>query len=448
MVSNYTTHNQLLTVIMRNTSFLRFLICSAKQFWTASHLGVALLLVSPMVSAQGVVSGSPVVRLGEQVSYQYLATYDVAKLRGVLGSGLDQFMASSAYPYQALRARMKPPRYAVHLYKVTYDSKIPEAGGIPVRGSGLLALPATDALLLPLVSYQHGTVFERDSVPASVANSFETQLMLAVFASQGYAVIASDYLGLGDSTVPNTYGAPQASVQASLDMLQASRAVLTSKGRSVSHLFVHGWSQGGYNTLALLRSLEMKGEKVAAASTAAAPTDVRLWVDRLMNNPQASDAPWLVAAGSNLLMAVDTYSLPGLAERAIRPEFRELARKFYAFEIGFAEFFSKVPHQFKDYLQPEFLASANFGEGDFWKGLDRSENYRWRVSTPLRNYYGEADEVVPTAIARLPEQVGQILGSQTQAISAGPKSDHRGAYLYSLAHVPAWYASFMPVKPR
>lgn len=415
-----------------------------------SRLAIAILAGLPLLGgmltparAQMMEPQASVRQISDKVSYQYLKTLELPELQAILGRGLDAFMAASSFPYQEARHRIAPPRFAVRLYKVSYESAIPEAGGRSVPASGLLALPATDAHALPLVSYQHGTVFERTSVPSSVSNSFETQLMLAVFASQGYAVIASDYLGLGDSAVPNTYGAPQSSVQACVALLHASRSVLGSMGRRASHLFVHGWSQGGYNTLAFLRRLESLGEKVTAASTAAAPTDVRLWVDRLMNNPQPGDAPWLVSAASNLLMAVDTYLLPGLAQRAIRPQYLELARSFYRFEIGFAEFFARTPHQFRDYLQPQFMESARLGEDDFWRGLDRQESYRWTASTPLRTYYGEVDEAVPVAIARLPALVGQILGSQTQAISAGPRADHRGAYVFSLPEVQAWHRQFL-----
>ncbi|MGI9245416.1 MAG: hypothetical protein ACR2I8_01725, partial [Steroidobacteraceae bacterium] len=164
---------------------------------------------------------------------------------------------------------------------------------------------------------------------------------------------------------------------------------------------------------------------------------------RLMNNPQPGDAPWLVSAASNLIMASDAYLIPGLAELAIKPRYLELARQFYSFEIDFLTFYVSTPKSIAEYFNPEFLATGKFGATDFWRLMERNENYRWIMSTPLRNYYGEADEAVPPGIARMPAQIAGLLGTQTTAISAGPLADHRATYLFSLTEIPAWYRQFM-----
>ena len=52
---------------------------------------------------------------------------------------------------------------------------------------------------MPMVSYQHGTVFSKDDVPSRPEQSAETRIMIARFAAQGYVVISADYSGHGYS---------------------------------------------------------------------------------------------------------------------------------------------------------------------------------------------------------------------------------------------------------
>jgi pimeloyl-ACP methyl ester carboxylesterase len=294
-----------------------------------------------------------------------------------------------------------------------------------------------------MISYQHGTVFERTSVPSNLPESHETQFIVAALASQGYAVIAADYFGLGETSVNNTFMVTAASEQACIDLLFASRAVLKAEDKQASHLFLHGWSQGGYNTFRFLKRLEQMGETVTAASTSAAPSDLRSWLSRLIFNPQPADALWLVSAASNIILAADAYELPGLAQQAIRPKYLEVARRLYNFEISFETFFAATPSSFKEYFTPAFFESARFGNTPFWNLMEKRENYRWKVSTPLRNFYGEIDEAVPPDMATLPARMAPLFGSTTTAISAGPKADHRATHLYSLTQLPAWYRQFL-----
>ena len=65
---------------------------------------------------------------------------------------------------------------------MTYSSVIPERGNKPTIASGLLAIPEDSGTSLPLVSYQHGTVYGKQEVPSFPQQSPETQLMIAQFA--------------------------------------------------------------------------------------------------------------------------------------------------------------------------------------------------------------------------------------------------------------------------
>ena len=90
------------------------------------------------------------------------------------------------------------------------------------------------------------------------------------------------------------------------------------------------------------------------------------------------------------------------------------------------------------------MSGGDFGTGVYWLDLEKSQAYRWRCQTPLINYYGEKDEVVPVYIAKLAEGFHALFGSTTtRAESAGPDADHRATYVYSLIHAKPFFEGFL-----
>lgn len=403
-----------------------------------------LLLVVLSISVNAQTSGK-YQDAGTNVQYQYITTYDLAKLNNILNAELSEFLNGSSMPFENFKGKFAAPKYQVKLYRVKYNSVIPEKGNQPTVASGLVAIPDNGKDSMPIVSYQHGTVFGKNEVPSNIDESMETKLMVAVFASQGYIVTGADYFGLGISTEPNSYLVKESSEQACLDMLFAAKNVLTANKIKHGPLFVHGWSQGGWTNMTFLRKLESLNIPVTAAGTASAPVDGAVIVNRWMNNYQPGDAVWLSACATNFMFAKDQYNFPGIAARAIKPEYYQTAKDFYEFKINWPTFLSKTKGKIYEVLNPEFLASGTIANDAFWTKLEEMQAYRWRCRTPLINYYGESDEAIPAYIAKLAEGFHQVLGggSNTKAISAGPKADHRATYIYSLIHVKPWFDGFL-----
>ncbi len=400
-----------------------------------------LVLAFSLVSAAaGFAQTSDFVKVAGGIEYKLIGTYDLARLDRILGAELDEFMASSTMPTE-FRGKFPKARNAVKLYRVKYPSVVPEWNNRPVVASGLVAVPEGGGKTLPIVSYQHGTVFDRSYVPSNPENSMETRIMIARFAAQGYAVIGADYFGRGESDLPDSYLVKSSTQQATFDMLQASRAVLAALGHEPGKLFVSGWSQGGWATMAFLQKLEAVGVKVTAAAAASAPVDVYVTVTRWMNNPQPVDAAYLPGVLAIQLQAHENYhGLPGLAESAIRPEYLKAARDLYAGRIDYTAFFKLTPPKLADFLKPEFRATANVGEGGYWRVLEGNQAYRWRAVTPLRTYYGGKDEVTPIGIGMLPELAQGVMGgAPTKALDAGPIADHRAVYVHAVLDQKPWF---------
>ena len=306
------------------------------------------------------VNGNEIVVLGAY--YQYLGEIGTGELDNILNVQSQEFVDASDPPANYVVPTFQQAQFAVNLWKVTYNSLIPELGNMPTTATGLVAIPVPSAsetatpgpISRPLLSYQHGTVYEADEVPSysfslnpnslAYANSYETRLTVAQFGGQGYVVIAADYFGMGDSILPNAYTVKASEQQACLDMLRQSSGLIQAQNVNVTNLLLSGWSQGGLVTMAFLQKLEQEGIKVAATSTASAPSDLLAATTSKLFNPRGPtnpvpDAPWVNTIFIIAAFSYQVYdSAPGLAFNFLNPQYYEACREFYTREydhLGF-----------------------------------------------------------------------------------------------------------------
>ncbi|SHO67679.1 hypothetical protein SAMN02745172_04360 [Pseudoxanthobacter soli DSM 19599] len=365
------------------------------------------------------------------VSYELIGGLNVDQLNTILTVDAPAFFG---VPITA-----KPARNGVKLYRITYPSVVPELDNRPIVATGLLAVPDTEGSVFPLVSYQHGTVYKKTEVPSFPQESEETKLMIAQFAGQGYLLIGPDYFGMGASTEPEGYGVMGSQQQASFDMLTASLAVLRQLKISNDKLFISGWSEGGFVTMAFLQRLERAGVKVDAAATASAPADIYSLLNGFLNFPRKNDATW-----ANVLYILSAFSfenyyrIPGLARTIIAPEYYDLAKRVYERQDYKKD---EIPTNLKILIQPAYFDPEFFAQSAYGRIALATQAYRWIIKTPLRNYYGEDDEIVSVGLGRLVMEYQRGIGagnSRVEAISTGP-TNHRGTFATAVPRWKEWF---------
>ncbi|MCG9879774.1 MAG: prolyl oligopeptidase family serine peptidase [Bacteroidia bacterium] len=379
------------------------------------------------------------------LSYEALDTLYANDFNKIIDQDLGNFLADSANPPSKYIPRMARPKNDVALFRVRYQSIIPEQGNRPTIATGLVAIPVVSSKELPVISYQHGTIFEKNQAPSQPENSFETRFMLSQFAAQGYVLIAADYFGLGPvSNELNSYFVKNSTEQACLDMYKASMQLLEKFNLTKTKFFVNGWSQGGYNSMTFLRRLENENIKVDAAFTAAGPVDPLLAITRGLFNPRPIDAIWINAIITNMIISIEKYNgYAGLTEEYVKKDYLDKVIGFHNFSVSEKDFFTKVPTNLDSLFTPQFFDDAKATRGMFWKTLAASEAYKWYSRTPFRSYYGLKDEVVPDYLATLGVEYMKKLGKQDAvAIIAGDSADHRATYLESITDAKSWIDSF------
>ena len=155
--------------------------------------------------------------------------------------------------------------------------------------------------------------------------------------------------------------------------------------------------------------------------------------------PRKNDAAWVNSLFILSSFAFENYyGVPGLARSLINDQYYDVARKAYLREPFNAADVPADLHKLlkADYFNPEFFAQSAYG-----RLVAQTTAYRWIVKSPVRNYYGEADEAISIGLGQLAMNYQRAIGNgnpAVEAVSTGPTS-HRGTYATA---VPLWKAWF------
>jgi len=389
-------------------------------------LALLVLLFGAIAPAQAQLAA-----VSSGVQYEFIERWDVERLNRILQTEMPAFAG--------MPVSFTPARNAVQLYRVTYPSVVPERGNKPIAASGLVAVPDTGGTSFPVVSYQHGTVYGKKEVPSFPDQSDETRLMIALFAGQGYVVVGADYFGMGISGEPEGYMVKASHQQATFDMLAAGNSVLDRMKIGRTRLFLAGWSQGGFVTMALLEKLESAGVAVDAAATASAPVDIYPALSGFLALPRRNDAAWV-----NTLFILSSFSfenyygVPGLARALLTDEAYDISRKVYERQPFDA---AQVPTDLHKLIRAAYFDPQRFAQSAYGRLVLATNAYRWTIRTPVRTFYGESDEVISVGLGRLAADYQRTIGAgntKVEAISTGDTT-HRGTFVRAAPRWKSWF---------
>lgn len=342
-------------------------------------------------------------------------------------------------------------RNDVELRRIVTFTRIPETGE-RVEVSGLLAVPAGARGALPLVSWQHGTILSFDQVPSNLlrlddqkyelrdnVDSIETLFNIQRFAGNGYAVVAADYVGKGPYRRGRSeaYAVKGATVQCCLDVLSAGQRELRTLGLRQSSLFLNGWSQGALNTQWLKQEMQRRGIKVRAAA-AESPFNNLAESFHYWSNPAAYPASessypmppaWITPCIIVLLGSYRRYyGLNDLFKTAIKPQYRAFAEKYWTDYSLDGEIAKSIPPA-DDFLTDGFFDRfTNDTNSKFMRRLGDNGTTFWDYDSPIKFYYGMADEALPPRLV----QPAIVAGGHFADGVPVKGASHRGTFLASL----------------
>src|SRR3990167_3132940 len=163
--------------------------------------------------------------------------------------------STAAAGLQALTGKAKCDVKVVALNYITVGAR----GSDETNASGVMLVPGGPACATPapLVAYAKGTDVQKPRTLANPQDS-ETFLLAAMYAAQGYAVVATDYLGFAKSThAYHPYLHADSEATTVIDSVRAARAAASTVGASLSgKVMFTGYSQGGHASMAAHRAAE------------------------------------------------------------------------------------------------------------------------------------------------------------------------------------------------
>jgi hypothetical protein len=179
------------------------------------------------------------------------------------------------------------PTCTVEVWQVRYHT----VGGrdeATTASAALMVPKGTDVACAgprPVVVYAHGTNTDREYDIGNLADqdNGEGLVLAAVFASQGYVVVAPNYAGYANSTLGyHPYLNASQQSKDTVDALTASRRAFTTASVTAgTKLYVTGYSQGGYVAMATHRALQAAGTAVTASAPMSGPYALAAFGDAL-----------------------------------------------------------------------------------------------------------------------------------------------------------------------
>ncbi|WP_242920923.1 alpha/beta fold hydrolase [Pontibacter liquoris] len=283
-------------------------------------------------------------------------------------------------------------RYDVAVYKIIYYTTYQ---GKEIKASGLVCVPQGMPTPAPVLSAQHGTIFTQRDAPTNFTDLSGFEL----FAAAGYVTLIPDYIGFGASKqIFHPYYDQQHSALAVVDMIKAGESFCRQQNVAISDkLFLVGYSEGGYVTLAAQKEIETHPEhglKLTAVAAGAGGYDLTAMLSGV-----ASGKPYPYPA--YLAYVLQAYDYTYNWNRPLTDFFQaayaqKLPTLFNGTNGGSAinRQLTTDPHQL---FAPAFFEALQSPSGELplKQALQANSFQDWVPQSPTRLYHGTADEIIP-----------------------------------------------------
>lgn len=369
-------------------------------------------------------------------------------------------------------------RYDIELRKMLYLSK--RADGSTVQLSGLVILPRNATGIkpaVPIMMYQHGTEPYRPLAPSQFLAlgrnplDYPEVIFAMSMAMSGYAIALPDYQGLGDNTDIQPFVHAKTLAGQVVDMLRATRDTINGTAGGITppctwngKLFLMGYSEGGFVTMAATRELQLNHAAefiVTASAPMAGPHDLSGAMRDVILADSTFKAPYFIpfVLTSYFSIYQDTtlnpnYTLQTPFNTTLPPL---LNGNSTAETINRAMGMSYSPVSLivaKSVLTPQFIGDLQNTTSAMYLHLRENDTYRgWTPNVPIRMFHHLNDELVPFANSQVAFNAFSTAGAK-QRVSLVPTTDtvnvsgsavptvHVGAAVPELFDAWSWFNTF------
>lgn len=329
-------------------------------------------------------------------------------------------------------------KYGATYYRITYTSK--DAKGSLDTLSGLLVVPDNLKFEYAKLVYQHGTSACKQCVPSNygINGGDEGELGL-LFAGLGFIAILPDYVGMGDGRGFQTYVHNETIVSATTDMIAAAEEWANKNAVFYNdQLFITGYSQGGYASMALHKHLESISDGVTAAAHLSGPYSLSGVMRDLIFSEKEYFYPSYIP--NTILGFQEVYgNIYTELSDFFKPEYVTDIEKYYNGNISLLTLNTRLIAALKNNTGASVGARIirddvkNAIQSDpnhvVNKILRENDVYDWSPKAPTKIFYCKADDQVPYENSLVAKDVMTSNGaSNLEVRDVNPTADHGACF--------------------
>ncbi|MEQ9591194.1 MAG: lipase family protein [Cyclobacteriaceae bacterium] len=342
-------------------------------------LGVLFLILASSCSDEEV---APVKEDNVLVSSELVSTRTIAGLQILLALG---------------QVGLEPDiiRYDVDIYKVTYFT---EYKNEMILASGLVILPKTTDEV-SMLSFQHGTITDNEDAPTMISAGDPLSFLYAALASPGFIGVVPDYIGFGSSSnLMHPYYVEDLTASSVVDNMKAASELANEKGVNFDgDLFIAGYSEGGYATMATHKYLEQNevaNFNLVASFPAAGGYDVKSMQEYFFAL-ETYENPFYIAYVAQAYKTVFDFSQP-LTDFFQEPFASRIPNLFNG-TLTSGEINGQLTSSITDLIAPDLRTNIDTNPDYAYLRNAFIENslIDWAPATTMYLYHGDEDLTVP-----------------------------------------------------
>ncbi|MCX7736983.1 MAG: lipase family protein [Candidatus Kapabacteria bacterium] len=289
-------------------------------------------------------------------------------------------------------------KHPIDAFKLVYYTK--DAMGKQIKASGLVLIPKNLDIVPPVISFQHGSYSKKtDGAASNLGFAALESLYPAAF---GYIVFVADYIGFGESSDKfHPYHHYQSTVNACVDMLRAAYEFLNQKKIQYDKkLFLMGYSQGGYSSIALNKAIsDLYPSEFKVTATSAGAGAYNLYdAANFYLNQNFVDYPCFIPY---ILLGMEAGENKNFnLSKIFNPPFDSRIRNLFDGTLDLFEINRQLSYSIKILVKQEFLDSFNSsGEEEIKSILKKNSVDDWSPKNPIFLFHSTGDEIVPYSIS-------------------------------------------------
>lgn len=361
------------------------------------------------------------------IDYELISSRGAAEIRNLMSlSGID-------LPFEELVFR-------VNVYKVVYETTFK---GEIIQASGLVILPDTDDPV-GIFSFQNGTIVAHSSAFSETPSNANAMVFFQAMASPGFIAVLPDYIGFGASTqVLHPYYIEEPSAQVVRDNIRAAKFLAEEIGNNFNgKVFLAGYSEGGYTTMAAHKGIEEKsipGMELVASFPAAGGYNIKSVQEFFFEQETYSD-PFYMAY---VAMAYkEYYDWDYEPSDFFQEPYASIIPGLFDGSKNGGDINSELTDVVADLINPDFLENIDTDPfyNEIISAFMANSVHNWTPTRRMYMYHGDQDITVPyfTSIDTFDQFISNGASAETVTFTNLPGTDHNSGFV-------PYLESFFPI---